>query len=338
MPIPIILGGIAAAAGLLGAKKAYDAHETNKRAESINSHAEYEIRIAKEDVEKRRTDCQKSLERLGSTKLESLNKGIMPFVRSFKKIKNIELRNSAGLDELSKFNLTKEELADMQKMGSLAEGLINGSAGGVAAGALAAIGAYGAATTFGVVATTGTAIGTLSGVAATNATLAFLGGGSLAAGGFGMAGGMAVLGGLVAGPALAVMGFVMNSKAEENLEKARANRAEAERIVEQCKTVSSTCMCIKMRCDTISGILNRLKSRLATAAYTIEGIIVRHDDGTGSADFRSFSEDEKKSLAAAAALAKSIKSILDTPVLTQDGKLTTQSEIIAENDYDDDMD
>ena len=338
MPIPLIIGGLAAAAGILGVKKAYDAHETNKCAESINNRAESDINEAKRDVERKRSDCQKSLERLGTAKLNVLNQGILPFVRAFSKIKNIELRDSAGLDELAKFNMTKEELADMQKMGSLAESMVNGSAGGVAAGALAAIGAYGAATTFGVVAGTGTAIGTLSGVAATNATLAFLGGGSLAAGGFGMAGGMAVLGGLVAGPALAVMGFVMSSKAEENLEKARANRAEAEKIVEQCKTVCSTCLCIKMRCDTISGILNRLNSRLATAVYTIEGFIVRHDDGTGSADYRTFNADEKKKLAAAGALAKSIKSILDTPVLTEDGKLTTKSEIIAETDYDDDMD
>lgn len=338
MPIPLIVGGIAAAAGLLGVKKAYDAHETNKRAESINSRAEYEISKAKEDAEKRRTECQKSLENLGSAKLNVLNQGIMPFVRSFKKIKNIELRDSAGLNELSKFNLTKEELADMEKIGSLAESIVNGATGGVAAGALAAIGAYGAASSFGVVVGTGTLISSLSGVAATNATLAFLGGGALSAGGFGMAGGMAVLGSVVVGPALAVMGFVMNSKAEENLEKARANRAEAEKIVEQCRTISSTCLCIKMRCDTISGILNKLRSRLMSAVNTVERIVSRHDDGTGAADFRSFSEDEKKSLAAAAALAKSIKSILDTPVLTQDGKLTMQSEIIAENDYDDDMD
>jgi len=335
MPIPLIVGGLAAAAGLFGAKKAYDAHETNKRAESINNRAQYECDKAKQDAENRRAECQKSLERLGTAKLNVLNQGILPFVKSFKKIKNIELRNSAGLDELSKFNMTKEELADMQKMGSLAESLVNGSAGGVAAGALAAIGAYGAATTFGVVAGTGTAIGTLSGVAATNATLAFLGGGSLAAGGFGMAGGMAVLGGLVAGPALAIMGFVMSSKAEENLEKARANRAEAEKIVEQCRTISSTCLCIKMRCDAISAILNKLSSRLVTAVYTIDGFIARHDDGTGSADYRTFSEDEKKKLAATAALAKSVKSILDTPILTEEGKLTSKSEIIAETDYDD---
>ena len=67
-------------------------------------------------------------------------------------------------------------------------------------------------------------IGALSGAAATNATLAWLGGGSLAAGGFGMAGGMAVLGGIVAGPALALGGVFLDSKAEDKLYEALEQR------------------------------------------------------------------------------------------------------------------
>ena len=332
MPIPLfIFGAAAVGAGLLGAKKAYDAHETNERAESINRCAERSINEAKADLENRRKDCQNSLENLGSMKLDVLNNGIMPFVQNFKKIKNVELKSSAGLDELSKFNLSKEELSAMEELGSLAESIVSGAAGGVAAGALAAIGAYGAATTFGVVAGTGTAIGTLSGVAATNATLAFLGGGSLAAGGLGMAGGMAVLGGLVAGPALAVMGFVLSSKAQENLENARANRAEAEKIVEQCKTACSMCVSIKMRCDFVAGVLEKMKSRLIAAVGSIEKIIYRYDDGCGFADFSKFNENEKETLAASCALAKSIKSILDTPILTENGELTPESAQISDD-------
>ncbi|SOD15762.1 hypothetical protein SAMN06298224_2216 [Fibrobacter sp. UWB16] len=333
MPIPLIVGGIVA--GLVGVKKAYDAHETSKCAESIDSRAHYERECAKEDAERRRVECQKSLEKLGSTKFDILNNGIAQFVRAFKKVKNIDERNSVGLDELSKL-LSKEELVEMQTMGSLAESVANGAVGGVATGALVALGAYGVTSTFGVTATTGALISNLSGAAATKATLASLGGGALSVGGLGVVGGKMVLGSVALGPALAVMGFVMNAKAEEKLENARANRAKSEQYVEQCRTLCSTYLCIKMRSDTISGILNKLRSRLMSANRTIERIIARYEDSTGTADFRSFSDDEKKSLAAAAALAKSVKSILDTPVLTQDGKLTPQSEIIAEADYDDD--
>lgn len=328
MPIPFIIGAAAIGAGLLGAKKAYDAHETNERAERINRRAENSVDEAKEKLEKSRNACQKSLEYLGSAKLAILNDAVMPFVRSFKKIHHIDLRNSAGLDELSKFNITKDELAAMEEMGSLAESMVSGAVGGVAAGALAAMGAYGAATTLGV-ASTGAAIAGLSGVAATNATLAFLGGGSLAAGGLGMAGGMAVLGGLVAGPALAVMGLVLNSKAEENLENAKANRAEAEKIVAQCETACSMCNSIKSRCELFTNALNKLKSQLKSAVKMIDEIVSRYEDGSGKADFRKFNNDEQNSLAAACSLAKSVKSILDTPILKENGELTLESETIA---------
>ena len=91
MPLPFILGGLAVGAGLFGAKKAYDAHEANGRAKSINRDAERSINEAKADLEQRRIGCQKSLEHLGLTKLDVLNHGILPFVKSFKKIKNVEL-------------------------------------------------------------------------------------------------------------------------------------------------------------------------------------------------------------------------------------------------------
>ena len=62
MPLPFILGGLAVGAGLFGAKKAYDAHETNKRAERINNKASNSVKYAKSKAKKSRNACQKSLE------------------------------------------------------------------------------------------------------------------------------------------------------------------------------------------------------------------------------------------------------------------------------------
>lgn len=328
MPIPFILGAAAVGAGLFGAKKAYDAHETNERAERMNRNASRIVDSAKESLDQERKRCQNSLENLGRKKINSLEYGINPFVDAFEKIHSIDFQESAGLNELSKFKITKEELAEMKEMGSLVVSMGSGAVGGIAAGSLAALGAYGAAMTLGV-ASTGAAISGLAGVAATNATLAFLGGGSLAAGGLGMAGGMAVLGGLVAGPALAVMGLVLGSKAEENLENARANRAEAEKIEEQCKTAAAMCISIKNRCDLFANGLEELAGQLASAVNTLNSIVKRYADGSGKADYRKFSANEKNSVSAAAALAKAIKSILDTPILDKDGKLTFESERMA---------
>ncbi len=321
MPIPLIFGAAAVGAALFGSKKAYDAHEKNGRAGRMNRRTEYEKNKARKNLDVKRDACRQSLEAWGLAKLEVLNNLILPFVKSFKKIHNVDFCNSVGLEELSRFRISKEELSSMEKMGTQAANIANGVAGGVAAGALTAIGAYGAATTFGV-AGTGTAIGTLSGAASTNATLAFLGGGSVATGGLGIAGGMAVLGSLVTAPALVVMGLVLDAKAEEHLENAMANRAEAEKILEQCETAGSVCNAISERCNLLKNALDRLAQQMTFALQSVNSIINTHKDNI---DFLEFNDKEQDSLAAACSLAKSIKSFLDTPVLEENGSLTSAS-------------
>lgn len=48
-------------------------------------------------------------------------------------------------------------------------------------------------------------------------------------------------------------------------------------------------------------------------------------------DFRSFSDDEKHAVAGAVSIVGAIKAVLDTPILTEDGKLTEESAAIAED-------
>ncbi len=48
-------------------------------------------------------------------------------------------------------------------------------------------------------------------------------------------------------------------------------------------------------------------------------------------DYRDYSEESKKVIASCAAFAVSIKTVLDTPLLTDDGLLTPESETTLEN-------
>jgi len=110
-------------------------------------------------------------------------------------------------------------------------------------------------------ASTGTAIASLSGAAATNATLAWLGGGALSAGGLGMAGGTAVLGGLVAGPAIAIAGFMMDSKAEENLTEAREFESEVDVQVETMKKSISEFKIVQEAVDESQYVIEKFIER-----------------------------------------------------------------------------
>jgi len=212
-------------------------------------------------------------------------------------------------------------------MGNFAASLSSGAAAGAVSGAITAFGAYGLATTF-ATASTGTAIASLSGVAASNATLAFFGGGSLAAGGFGIVGGTAVLGGLVAGPALLVMGFITGAKASKNLDDAYANDAKAKEIATELDTASDQCLAISRRTMMFYNFLTRLDAYFTPLIFAMQDII--KSEGI---DYSKYSVESKKVIAGAASMAGTIKSVLDTAILTENGELTKDSEKLSKSMY-----
>lgn len=325
MPLPFLFIGAAAATGLAGVGKTIKAGMDNSEAKSINEAANNRIEEAGKQLDQSRKDCGTSLEVLGKEKLAVLNGSIKDFINEFEKIKNIEFSNSVGLDELHKIHFDKKSFEELKKLNGFASSFIGGAVSGVAGGAFTAFGAYSAATTF-ATASTGTAIASLSGAAASNATLAFFGGGSLAAGGLGIAGGTAVLGGLVAGPALLVTGMITGAKAEKNLEEARTNLAKANEICEELKTAMNQCRAIRRRTYMFYNLLAR-----ADAYFTFLVYLMRQTIRNEGEDYALYSMEGKKIIAMTASMAGTIKAIMDTAILTEEGNLTNSSEVIAEN-------
>jgi hypothetical protein len=317
--IPIILGTIGGATFLTGVGKTIKAAVDIKDANDYNESADRILSRSKNGLEDTRKASSIALEGLGSKKLFVLDKSISRFVSSFEKLKNVEIEDSPGLNELSKFRLDKQSVTELKELSAYASSILGGTMAGALGGALAGFGAYSAAMTLGV-ASTGTAIATLSGIAATNATLAFLGGGALAAGGLGMAAGMAVLGGLVAGPALAIMGFIVGAKASENLDNAKSNHAEAKKIAEVLLNASILCNAIRRRSYMFERLLIRLDALFFPFIFEMEDIIADKGD-----DWSVFSKEDKHTIASASAIAKAIKTFLDTPILTEEGNLTEES-------------
>lgn len=324
MPIPLLFIGFGAAAGAFGVGKSIKAGVDQKEAKRTNEKADDLIKDASKRIETCRKNCGSAIDHLGKTKIQILDESIKPFIVEFEKLSHVELSESRGLNELQKIVLDQKKFTELKELQSVATSMAGGLASGAMAGALTTFGAYGAA---GVLATasTGTAIASLSGAAATNATLAFFGGGSLAAGGLGMAGGTAVLGGLIAGPALAVLGVVVGAKASANLDKAYSNLSKAREYKEEMDTASALCMGIRKRAAMFYRFLISLNSVFEPLIYEMTQIIAKR--GT---DFRNFSDDEKKVIAEAMAMAGAIKSILDTPILDEEGNLTLESDKMVE--------
>ena len=324
--IPILVGAVAVGTGAYGAKKGYDAYQDNESANWANNRANETIENAKKLIDTHRKASGKALENLGAKKLFVLDNVVKSLIDTIEKI---NLKDSIGLQELSKFKIDKNQFVELKEMSGFASSMLGGTAAGAMGGALTAFGAYGAAGWL-ATASTGTAISTLSGAAATNATLAFFGGGSLAAGGLGVAGGTAVLGGLVAGPALAVIGFIASEKASALKDEAYANLSKAEKYAQELKTASVACDGIRRRADMFFRLLVRLSALAMPINEELLAIAQKYKDpSTGKAKLENFNDDELKVYLCADSVLESIKIVLDTPLLNEKGELTQDSQRVA---------
>ncbi len=325
MPLPLVFIGIAAVTGSVGIGKTAKASVDVYSAKKIDKSANQIVAESTEMINAQRASCTDALKSLGEEKLFLLNENMTQFLDTFTKLKNVDFRETEGLSELSKLHIDEKDFEALRDLCNFAISIAGGGIAGTAGGALAAFGAYSAAQAL-ACATTGTAISTLSGAAATNATLAFFGGGSLAAGGWGMAGGAMVLGGLVAGPALLVMGLVAGKAADKNLDQAKINRLEAVQFAEQMDTASKQCEAIRRRTYMFYNLLARLDSYFLPCIYKMEDIVKAE-----GYDYSCFTTESKKAIASCVSIAVSIKSVLDTQLLTDDGLLTDESAGVVVN-------
>jgi len=323
MPLPLLFIIPAVATGAVGAGKTVKSVVDSSQAKSITQDANDRVEAAVTAANRSRKACGEALARLGEEKIVVLNGSIHTFLEEFEKLKNVDFTDSAGLEELRKLRIDRESLEELRELSDYAAAVAKGSAAGVAGGALTAFGAYNAAMALGT-ASTGTAISTLSGIAAKNATLAFFGGGSLASGGLGMAGGVAVLSSMVAGPALLAMGLITGAQADKSLNIAKENAAKADETEAQLKTAEFQSDAIRRRTYMFYALLARLDTRFLPMIHRMQEII-----RTEGVDYRRLSRESRQTIQQAATLAGSVKAVLDTPILTEDGALTEESAKLA---------
>lgn len=302
---------------LFGLGKSIAAASDNSDAEEMNNEAEDMVDSARRDVERSRLKSRKELELLGLEKIAAWQGPLAHFLKTIRKLNNVDMDKFMLPGEASK--LGKETIAQMEIKYKEIEHAFGIGAGGIAAGAGAALVSYAAVGAF-ASAGTGAAIAGLSGAAATNATLAWLGGGALTAGGLGVAGGMWVLGGMVAAPMLLVLGFMSSAKAKENLANARSNLAKAKEAKAQADVVVAACNGISERSALFWLAIEELSLRT-------EDIVCKLDSDIKELgrDYRRFTTEAKEHVGKAVSLAQALWSLCDVPILDENGKLTVAS-------------
>lgn len=307
--IPIVLGAASLLAGGVGIKKGLDAKEMFERAEAMGRRAERRHRQAVQALDERREQTFAALKELGQKKADVFTNAARVVVdlieraRARAQFHEYEL-SALPIDELHVIKRDIGQIESLQLTLDAGKGL-----------AMAALGASGIYGTVGALATasTGTAIASLSGAAATNATLAWLGGGSLAAGGLGVAGGTWVLGGLVAGPALALLGFTMANHAEQALTEAEKYVAEVEQKIAELELLQDRLAELDANIQETHKVLDGLNEafKMARASYS-------QHIGQPTRD-----ETMASKLQHLLMIFKAIKEVVQTPLLDQQGAPVT---------------
>ncbi len=323
--VPFLIGAAAVGAGLVGGKKMYEAKQLWNAAEEWNEEAEDLVSSAEYNRNQKRRACEAEIERLGRAKIAILSGTMTDFVNVYKNLKNVRLKGSIGKESLRNFAPESPHFQDVESATLQAVEIGGSLAKGTAGGAALAYGAY-SATAYLATAGTGTAISALSGAAASNATLAWLGGGTLASGGFGIAGGTAALGGIVVAPVLVVLGSFAKSKAKEALYDAKSNYAKAQAFSESCQNTISLMAAIETRAEQIIGLAQRLDALLSQEVGKMSSAL----QAAGTTDFKKLPKNVREQIGITVQLAVLVKRVvIDTPLLTEDGSLSPQSEQIV---------
>ena len=320
MPIPFLLAGLGVLAGIVGLGGHVSANETNERAHEIIQDAKDLYNDAEKALRNAKNKTEKTLMKLGYDKKNVLDTSMKQFLESYDKVKHIQVENSVGMNELSNFTIDQQGSIEIKELTNIYSSSFASSAAGATAGIAVTLAASGA-------------LPIITGEFA-------LAGSALAAGELGAAAGLAgsaiSLGAAmtplaaIAAPVVLFSGISASIKADENLEEANATYAKAEAAAEKMKISETLCDAITERTEMFDELLKNLNEMFAECSSILAGVI-RHKEGRifkRKLTSDRFSESELKLIAVTRALAGAIKSVIDIPILSKDGNLTTEGKTV----------
>lgn len=120
-----------------------------------------------------------------------------------------------------------------------------------------------------------------------------------------------------------VMGAITSSIVDDSqkaLDLAKIQSKQADMLAQQAQIVSLSCYAVQERANYMTDVLTKLNILFVRGIQYTEGLIEKL-----GLDKRSYSQEDRKSLAACINIAGAIKSILDVPIIDQEGELTKKS-------------
>ena len=287
MPIPLIVGGIALASGILSLPQIKGAYDNFRSSIKNNKEANRRVNIAEEMLVITDEKTTKLMDEIGYFELK-IQKSFGTVEDIFERIQNKPEFNEFPTDGFDIPEYNKEKIHEVSIGAGALMGAVSGAGLGVA-GSIAAGGTTTLLVSSLATASTGTAISSLSGAAAANATMAAIGGGAIAAGGGGMALGQLLLGSMTGGISLLIGSWIMN-KTSQNISK------KVDALMEQVETIEERSQSIVSILNTLyayAGDFNRSLVRVGRIYMDRVNKLEKLVDG-GKTDWNDFTENEKK--------------------------------------------
>ena len=304
---------IFAGAAILGGLSHIGANKLNNKAETIYKESKEKYDQVKLEMRNSKIELNKSLSELISEKKYVLKTSVKPFLKYFKKITPVAIKESNGLAELSKISLNNEEIVHMSELTNIYSHTALSGVAGASLGALASM----------------VMDGSMPGVAKDllDSNNAYVNHDYVEAkkkAGDAWEQSLESVSALsVAGSALLASGVVSAIQAAENLEKARTLEAEINAVIEKTNINILMCNAISERTQMYYNLLKEMDRIYEESAKEIIKVIKSKSGffGVRKLGINDLSEKEQNLLAVTVSLTKAIKTIIDTPILDADGKL-----------------
>lgn len=311
MPIPLLFLA-AAATTAFGAVGHSVAKETNEEAQKIAEKAQKQYEYEKGSLGLAQSGAERELNNLGMQKKYVMDTSIQRFLNTYNKIKHIELSKSFGLNEISRYALSAAGVKELQSASMAYRSIFAERA---AAGAIAfALGGSLVSYTGAAVASMALGPGLTGGLAGASALLTRISLSPLAA---------------LTGPLTVVTALSASFKADENLEKAKAMRAEAEAEIEKMKVTETLLKGIEQKARMFDGLLTELNEIFSSCLNVLEKTVKKRLDYTQQrVDVRSLTAQESELIAVTRSLAGAVKAVIDVPILNENGNLSRDADQI----------
>lgn len=321
MPLPLILGGIAAAVGIGGH---LSAKETNEKAERVSRNAQTIYNEASDKLAQRKALSEVKLIELGKTKQSVLNNSFQTFLNSYEKIKNVEINDSDGIYELSNFKLEDGDVVQITQLCDIYQESLSSGVAGAATGTLLALASTGALTTVAATAASAGAAVITGSVSVATATSVV---GSTALGAIASTPLAAI-----AAPVVLFTGFSASMKADENLEKANKQYRESEIAVEKMKTSMLFCDSITKKAEMFNDLIGELDPYFHKTSLLLEKVTADRPKRLFKKhipfDIHNLTKEEKDLIFVTRSLAGALKAIIDTPILSGENTLSPKCDEI----------